>query len=141
MNRKKFIRICGVAAVGLPFSVGLLNSCTSYYYANFQEKNNQLIVPLSEFDRKKETRKFVLLDSSFSKYPICVFKIDQDYVAALMRCTHKGCEINVEGEGFSCPCHGSEFSNTGEVLEGPAKDPLFTFKTKSDEQNLYIQLS
>lgn len=143
MKRKKFIKTCCLATAGTLVGPVLLQSCTSYYYANFEKKENQLIVPLSEFEipKKDKSRSFVLLDSPISKYSICVFKTkEEDYSASLMRCTHKGCEVNVEGNMYSCPCHGSEFSNTGDVLEGPAKEPLKTFKTTTDKENLYVNI-
>jgi cytochrome b6-f complex iron-sulfur subunit len=46
-------------------------------------------------------------------------------VAALsLVCTHLGCIVAESPEGFKCPCHGSRFDSTGNVLGGPAPRPL-----------------
>ncbi len=58
-----------------------------------------------------------------------------------MKCTHRGCELNVGGGIYSCPCHGSEFDNKGNLLEGPADQDLKTFKTSINNENIYIDLS
>jgi Rieske Fe-S protein len=39
-------------------------------------------------------------------------------------CTHLGCLVEVAGEGFACPCHGSLYNADGSVRRGPATQPL-----------------
>ena len=83
----------------------------------------------------------MLLNLNDTGFPICLYKTSKDiYTASLLKCTHRGCELNVGGGIYTCPCHGSEFSTLGEVLEGPADRNLKTYKTVSDNENIYIYL-
>src|SRR3954452_9621340 len=46
--------------------------------------------------------------------------------AVSLRCTHLGCllRFNSAERSWDCPCHGSRFDIDGNVLEGPAVEPL-----------------
>jgi cytochrome b6-f complex iron-sulfur subunit len=45
-------------------------------------------------------------------------------------CTHEGCAVSGFANSlYVCPCHGSEFSTSGAVVQGPASSPLRQFPT------------
>lgn len=146
MDRKNFLTTCGYALVGIPLAITLLDSCGGLHYATVNDDGDSLILNKDQFiinpEKPEKTRDFVLVQSNRYKFPICVYKIsDKEYVASLMKCTHRGCELNVGGGIYSCPCHGSEFSKEGEVLSGPADQKLITFITKTNAENITIYLS
>lgn len=54
---------------------------------------------------------------------------DGGFLAIYQRCTHLGCNVpwDQTANAFVCPCHNSEFTATGEVLNPPAPRPLDLF--------------
>ena len=65
---------------------------------------------------------------------------DGSVTAFSPRCTHLGCAYRWEKDAhkFVCPCHGSTFSITGQVVSGPAPRPLDRFQVKIDADRLWL---
>jgi cytochrome b6-f complex iron-sulfur subunit len=56
---------------------------------------------------------------------VAVYREADGAVYAVSRvCTHLGCLVNSEADGFHCPCHGSRFAPDGAVVKGPAPKAL-----------------
>jgi nitrite reductase/ring-hydroxylating ferredoxin subunit len=58
-------------------------------------------------------------------------------------CTHMQCSLaggDLEETTVICPCHGSEFDVTsGAVLQGPAREPVETYNTRTGGGRLEIE--
>ena len=59
-------------------------------------------------------------------------------------CTHQGCSLaegDLEDTIVECPCHGSQFDIvTGEVVEGPATEPIDVFDAREDAGDLQVSV-
>ena len=59
---------------------------------------------------------------------------DGGFLALYRKCTHLGCAVpwDATKSMFVCPCHASEFDNTGALKNPPAPRPLDLFKVVID---------
>jgi cytochrome b6-f complex iron-sulfur subunit len=138
-NRREFIKKCGLISAGLVYggSALMLEGCASVSYIPFNEENNQLVIKKSYFVKEK----YGLISYKNLPAPIYITKLEHDnYSAVLLECTHKRCEVSPAGDLLICPCHGSEYSNTGEVLQPPAEKDLYRFGIKTDSENIYVNV-
>jgi cytochrome b6-f complex iron-sulfur subunit len=73
---------------------------------------------------------------------LLVARTAQDIFSALTAtCTHEACTINgFRSPNFVCPCHGSQFSTSGQVINGPATRGLRTYPTQFSGNTLTITL-
>lgn len=55
-------------------------------------------------------------------------------------CTHLGCGYRWEDADrkFKCPCHGSVYDASGQVLDGPAPRPLDVLPSKIEDGKLFV---
>ncbi len=63
------------------------------------------------------------------------------FVALTAICTHEQCNVTgFQSSRYVCPCHGSQYSTTGAVLQGPATRALSQFATRFANNVLSITL-
>jgi nitrite reductase/ring-hydroxylating ferredoxin subunit len=74
---------------------------------------------------------------------IAVANVDGTFYAIDDTCTHMRCSLvggDLEGTTVMCPCHGSEFDvRSGAVLQGPATEPVETYRTRTEGGRLEIE--
>ena len=67
-----------------------------------------------------------------------IFAIDDE-------CTHAGCPLSagdLQGDIMECTCHGSQYNvRTGEVVRGPAEEPLPTYAVDVEDDSVYVTLA
>jgi len=118
-----------------------LSSCIPQHLVSGQIEKENLVLELEAFKYRKKELSYLIVNNKQLKYPIVVFKDDdENFTALLMKCTHQGTELQVFGDQLQCPAHGSSFSKTGDVLSGPADDNLRMFNTQISGTQLHITL-
>ena len=134
--RRTFIKNASLVSGGLCLGVtALAPGCTPITYVSATVAENKLVVKKAMWGESN----FIVVKSARLPKPLYVTRLSADqYIALLMQCTHKECEVRPASQGLSCPCHGSEFDRNGKVLEGPAKEDLAQFTVTTDEENIYI---
>jgi cytochrome b6-f complex iron-sulfur subunit len=72
--------------------------------------------------------------------PAVLIRDDKGFFALSLVCTHLGCTVESQTEGFVCHCHGSRFDADGKVTRRPAIQALSVFRLESkpdDKMHLY----
>lgn len=81
----------------------------------------------------------LLVEDPRSELPIYLRRgADGAYTAVSTRCGHRGCQVDPTAEKMVCPCHGSEYTFAGEILQGPTERPLVRYEVTADADTVYI---
>ncbi len=145
MDRKDFLRTCGLACVGGIGMATVFQSCTTTKLLGGKIVGDDIIVSTSDFETRNRGqvyfKKYIVVQNDMLQYPICVYrKNENEYTALWMRCTHQGTELQVFGDKLQCPAHGSEFDSKGTVQNGPADIKLRAFPVTIEKDQLKISL-
>jgi Rieske Fe-S protein len=90
----------------------------------------------------RQPKVFYLKDSFGISTGYSLTRTTKGVVAFNTRCTHAGAPTNVSGTQLLCPAHGSIFNpENGEVIRGPALDPLKSYRTIEINEEVRIVIS
>ena len=90
----------------------------------------------------RQPKVFYLKDSFGISTGYSLTRTSKGVVAFNTRCTHAGAPTNVSGTQLLCPAHGSIFNpENGEVIRGPALDPLKSYQTIEINGEVLIVIS
>ena len=119
-NRRSFLKItAGVLFAGF---LGLWDKVINTELS--ASKNKKVSIPFDGTKKVIFTNDFIIVNKQGN---LSVYS---------SHCTHLGCVIkNIDNDKLVCPCHGSEFSLSGEPLKGPAIKPLEKYDFELDRKH------
>jgi cytochrome b6-f complex iron-sulfur subunit len=142
LNRRKFFVAAGNAAIGIA-ALGSLGVTFDFLSPKI----------LLELPRRFVIGVLVNLQPNSvtfdTEHRLIVFRDKQGYFYALSAvCTHLGCIVEWKEAGIpehpegviACPCHGSVFSKTGDVIRGPAPRSLDRFKLYLEDDRVIVDM-
>jgi Rieske Fe-S protein len=104
-------------------------------------KGNVVDVAINDFPELSGVGGAVEIDLEGYRDPIVVLRrSENEFLALSPVCTHLGCTVQKEPDGFRCPCHGSTYALDGTVVRGPAERPLTKYRTELTGNSLFIHL-
>lgn len=146
MNRRDFLKNTTLTGLGAAAGLAVLSGfdLTNLQAAPMSPGGDVREIPLV----LQDTPELQTIPGSYhldiddlEKSILVVRTADTTFLAIDLKCTHKGCDLaydNKNGEKFQCPCHGSAFTTTGQVINGPASKPTVVYKTAFKDNTVTI---
>ena len=123
IDRRRFVELglCGAAGAALLPLAG----CASLAAVRMTPENGTLRLAVRNHPSLDRPGGHLKVAADGVARPIYVVaQEDGSYLALSSECTHLKCTVELEGARIVCPCHGSMFDRSGDVLVGPAERPL-----------------
>lgn len=137
MTRRAFVRRLPVVTCGLAggLCATTASGCAGTPWVTPSVRPEGLHFPVSALGPEEEG----FVQAPGMERPLYVHRDAQNaWVAVLASCTHRGCQPEPFEGRLVCPCHGSEFSLEGQVLEGPADRPLTRYPVTAEGNELLV---
>ena len=138
IKRRDFLKSVGASALcGHGLAAVMPGSRAARADDGYLLRGNAFSVNKSVF----ATQRFILLNHPALEHPVSLLRIDEArYSALLMSCTHQRCATEWNKDHYICPCHGSRFSETGEVIRGLARESLRSFPVEVLADRIVVKL-
>lgn len=143
LNRRKFFVAAGNAAIGIA-ALGSLGVTLDFLSPKvLLELPRRFVIGMLANMQPNS----VTFDA---EHRLIVFRDKQGYFYALSAvCTHLGCIVEWKESGIpehpegviACPCHGSIFNKTGDVIRGPAPRSLDRFKMYLEDEKVIVDMA
>ncbi len=126
MDRKEFLSLLGLSVGGMVVA-SCLGGCSQDSVAPRSDVDFTLDLTDSANAALQNNGGFVVRQGV-----IVARTVNGEFIAVSAACTHQGTTVQyqVNNNRFFCPNHGSNFSESGAVINGPANRPLQRFSTE-----------
>lgn len=133
INRRNFIKKAVLAIVSLELGYLFYDM---FKNKSIKNKNLDLFTAgkINNFEKNK------MYPFNSGKFYLSVLE-DGGILAISVKCTHLGCIVQPNKDGFLCPCHASAFDKFGEVLSPPATRALDIFPISIRKGNILVDTS
>lgn len=109
-------------------AIGLVPGCAALVTTTVAPVDGKLAIPLAEHPTLDRPGGWLRIRPAGSDTVLYVLAVpEREFVVVSPICKHRGCTVEVAGEILECPCHGSRYSRSGDVLRGPTQAPLDRF--------------
>ena len=140
-----FLESCGNSNPSSPTNsfTPSVPSASSFQTINTNVNNGKIILSIDSSSSLANVGGAAFVN--YQSGSVLVDRANSDSFNALSStCTHQGCTVNnfdPSTKQFICPCHGSQYNLSGQVVIGPAKAPLTSFQNTFSNNQLIIDLN
>jgi cytochrome b6-f complex iron-sulfur subunit len=135
--KKSFAAVIAGTAILSAFDIKNLIASAADDYAESSSPTPKTI-SLDDYPDLQSVNGYIFLNDK-----VIVIRTGQTkFIALSLICSHKQCTVDYDGSSFECPCHGSTYSKSGKVTNGPATKNLKSYATtlNTEDNTLTINL-
>lgn len=140
MNRRDLLKNVATGSLTLLVVPSVISSCEKDDTDSGENnpENNELSINLLDSKYSALNKE----GGSVVENNVIVANTGDGFIALSSLCTHEGCRVSYSHDNgnLPCPCHGSVFSTSGMVLEGPAGSALKKYTVNQEGDVLTIPL-